>query len=33
MSDEEIKKLNEAARLTCEFEATSQVGEEAYGEN
>jgi len=29
MTPEEIEELNKAARLTCEFEATSEVGEEA----
>lgn len=28
MSQEEVEKLNKAAKLTCEFETTSQVGEE-----
>ena len=29
MTPKKIEELNEAARLTCEFEATSEVGEEA----
>lgn len=29
LSAEDAKKLNEAARRTCEFEATSEVGDEA----